>query len=162
MDVETRPVEVEMSRRPVTGAASRWVSHQWVVSGVREPDGENSQSGSVPENEEGLRVGGLAVSLHKSEAEGYWLNLNSPAPCVFVMWRQETGEMPVPWVVTVSYNEAGRMLDAGEKVENIPMSAPMQAWLQAYTDANYTPEVRKKVKRNDPFKDGAFRREKSQ
>lgn len=158
----SRAVIVEMVKRPVTGAASRWVSHQWAVGRVLEepvPAGEETtpaESGA----EETLRYSGLTVTLHRSEGEGYWLNLNSPTPCLFVMWRQEPDEAPVPWVVTASYNEAGRMMDAGERVENVPMSASMRAWVQAFTDANYTPEVRKKVKRNDPFKDGAFRRER--
>jgi hypothetical protein len=51
------------------------------------------------------------------------------------------------------------MLDAGEKVEHAPLPEAMRGWVQAFTDQHYTPEVRKKVKRNDPFKDGAFRRE---
>jgi hypothetical protein len=143
-----------MMHRPVTGAASRWLSHQWGLHAVYDAEPNDNSA-----DESTLRFGGLNVELHHSEGEGYWLNLNSPAPCLFVMWRQESGETPVPWVVTASYNEAGRMLDAGEKVENVPMSEAMHAWVKAFTDANYKPEPRKKVKRNDPFKDGAFRRE---
>ncbi len=155
----SRSVIVEMRQRPVTGVASRWATHQWAIASVREAAPDLEQAADTLVDTDAVAVAGLNVELHKSEGEGYWLNLNSPAPCVFVMWRQESGEMPVPWVATVSYNEAGRMLDAGEKVENLPMSEPMRAWLQEFTDAHYVPEVRKKVKRNDPFKDGAFRRE---
>lgn len=157
----SRPVIVEMRQRPVTGAASRWVTHQWAITSVRDASADLDEAPDTVVDTDALAVAGLNVELHKSEGEGYWLNLNSPAPCVFVMWRQEDGEMPVPWLATVSYNEAGRMLDAGEKVENLPMSEPMRAWLKEFTDANYVPEVRKKVKRNDPFKEGAFRREVS-
>jgi len=102
------------------------------------------------------------VDLHPSEGEGYWLNLNSPAPCIFVMWRLEEGDqVPRPVVVTLSYNEAGRMLDAGDHVDNVPMPAEMREVLIAYTAAHYKPEPRKKVRRNDPFREGAFRRESS-
>ncbi len=156
---ESRPVIVEMRQRPVTGAASRWVTHQWTIASVREASTEIGSDEAREADGDAIAVAGLNVALHKTEGEGYWLNLTSAAPCVFVMWRQEEGEMPVPWVATLSYNEAGRMLDAGEKVENVPLSESMRAWLQAYTDANYVPEARKKVKRNDPFKEGAFRRE---
>lgn len=104
--------------------------------------------------------GGQRIELHPSEGEGYWLNLNSPAPCIFVMWRLEAGDpAPRPVVVTLSYNEAGRMLDAGEQVDNVPMPADVRGALEAYTARHYRPEPRKKVRRNDPFRDGAFRRE---
>jgi hypothetical protein len=160
----SRAVVVEMVKHPVTGAASRWATFQWGIGLVLDDTGATDEREPVAEGggeaDDALRFSGLSVSLHASEGEGYWLNLTSPSPCLFVMWRQESGELPVPWVVTASYNEAGRMLDAGEKVENAPMSEPMRAWVQAFTDANYKPEVRKKVKRNDPFKDGAFRRER--
>jgi hypothetical protein len=153
-----RSVIVEMVKRPVTGAASRWVTHHWGLGAVHEAQAQHEDLDDEADDSR-LRYSGLNVELHHSEGEGYWLNLNSPAPCLFVMWREEDGGPPVPWVVTASYNEAGRMLDAGEKVEHVPLSEEMRTWLQAYTDANYKPEVRKKVKRNDPFKDGAFRRE---
>ncbi len=101
---------------------------------------------------------GSPMDLHPSEGEGYWLNLTSDAPCVFVMWRLEEGdEIPRPVVVTVSYNEAGRMLDAGDRVDRVPMPEVMQSALAEYTMQHYKPEVRKKVKRNDPFKNGASR-----
>lgn len=158
----SRPVIVEMRQRPVTGAASRWVSHQWAIASVRDASPEMDATEADGADTDAIAVAGLSIELHKTEGEGYWLNLTSAAPCVFVMWRQEEGEMPVPWLATVSYNEAGRMLDAGERVENLPMSEPMRAWLQEFTDANYVPEARKKVKRNDPFKEGAFRREGKQ
>lgn len=159
MATDTRPVIVEMVKRPVTGSASRWLSHQWGVGRVLEAD-ESTYGASPADVPDGrLMFSGLNVELHHSEAEGYWLNLHSAAPCLFVMWREESGEPPVPWVVTASYHQAGRMLDAGEKVEHAPLPEAMRGWVQAFTDQHYTPEVRKKVKRNDPFKDGAFRRE---
>src|SRR6185295_3935736 len=70
------------------------------------------------------RFGGLYIELHPSEAEGYYLNITAPDPKVFVMWRHadDGGEPPAfPVVVTVSYNEAARMLDGGEQVDAVPM-----------------------------------------
>ena len=46
--------------------------------------------------------------------------------------------------VTLSYNEAGRMLDAQERVDNVPLPAEAVAWLQAFTDAHYKPEPKKR------------------
>jgi hypothetical protein len=137
---------------------SRWVDFQWEAASVELADGSPSVASKAAQTEEIegetlWRWRGFGVDLHPSEGEGYWLNLTSDVPCVFVMWRMEEGdETPRPVVITVSYNEAGRMLDAGDRVDRVAMPEPMQAALAEYTMAHYKPEVRKKVKRNDPFK----------
>ncbi|GMV47604.1 MAG: hypothetical protein AMXMBFR66_30020 [Pseudomonadota bacterium] len=89
---------------------------------------------------------GLEVALHRDEGEGYYLNLTSGAPAWFVMWRHDGAEVPraVPERVTLSYNEAGRLLDAQERVDNLPLPPAVRDWLQAYTDANYRPEPRER------------------
>ena len=89
---------------------------------------------------------GLEVSLHRDEAEGYYLNLSSGAPVWFVMWRIDEADPSRAWpeIVTLSYNEAGRLLDAQERVDNVPLRGDAVAWLQAYTDAHYTPEPKKR------------------
>ena len=83
--------------------------------------------------------------------------LTSPAPCVFVMWRIFDGLTPParPVIVTVSYNEAGRFLDGGERVDNVAMPDAIAAWMRPFVAVHYKPEPRKKVKRNDPFAAGA-------
>jgi hypothetical protein len=150
------PVAVSFRKRPVQ---SKWVDFEWEAASVVFSDADDR---AVREyevaDETRWTYSGESIDLHNSEGEGYWLNLNSPAPCVFIMWRMEEGdEIPKPVVTTVSYNEAGRMLDAGDKVDNVPMPAEMLAALAEYTAVHYTPEVRKKIRRNDPFKDGSFR-----
>lgn len=89
---------------------------------------------------------GLEVTLHRDEAEGYYLNLSSGAPVWFVMWRTDEADPSRAWPewVMLSYNEAGRMLDAQERVDNVPLSADLVAWLQAFTDAHYQPEPKKR------------------
>lgn len=152
---------VYFRKRPVT---SRWVDFEWDTASVSVDDDHPIERigpvESVVGDEAQWRYFGERIELHPSEGEGYWLNLNSPQPCIFVMWRLEEGdEVPRPVVVTVSYNEAGRMLDAGDHVDNVPMPDNLKVALLAYTNAHYKPEPKKKVRRNDPFKEGAFRRE---
>jgi hypothetical protein len=88
----------------------------------------------------------LPLSLHVDEAEGYHLNLSSGAPVWFVMWRVDDDDPARAWPerVTLSYNEAGRLLDAQERVDNLPLPAALVDWLQAYTDAHYRPEPKKR------------------
>ena len=156
----TWPVAVSFRKRAVQ---SKWADFEWeAASVVFSNDTNRAMNEANVGGETRWIYCGESIDLHNSEGEGYWLNLNSPAPCVFVMWRMEEGDtIPKPVVTTVSYNEAGRMLDAGDKVDNVPMPVEMLEALKEYTAAHYTPEVRKKVRRNDPFKDGAFKRDGS-
>ena len=89
---------------------------------------------------------GFQVALHRDEAEGYYLNLSSGAPVWFVMWRVDDVDPSRAWpeLVTLSYNEAGRLLDAQERVDNVPLTGELVAWLQAYADEHYKPEPKKR------------------
>lgn len=89
---------------------------------------------------------GLPVMLHRDEGEGYYLNLTSGAPVWFVMWRIDDQDTSRAWpeLVTLSYNEAGRLLDAQERVDNVPLAPEVRDWLQVYTDQHYRPEPKKR------------------
>lgn len=88
----------------------------------------------------------LPVNLHRDEAEGYYLNLTSGSPVWFVMWRTDHADPSMAWpeIVTLSYNEAGRWLDAQERVDNVPLDEGVRSVLQDFVDANYRPEPKKR------------------
>jgi hypothetical protein len=44
----------------------------------------------------------------------------------------------------VSYAEAGRWMDAGERVDLVAMPKEMYAWVGGYVERNYKPEPKKK------------------
>jgi hypothetical protein len=70
------------------------------------------------------------------------------------MWRLEPWagvETARPWVTTISYHEAARMMDAGETVDSVPMPAEVRAWVEPWVAANYRPEPRRKQRRNESF-----------
>ncbi|MBQ0957816.1 DUF3305 domain-containing protein [Ideonella sp. 4Y11] len=89
---------------------------------------------------------GLPLLLHADEGEGYHLNLSSGAPVWFVMWRgaEDDPSEAAPEFVTLSYNEAGRLLDAQERVDNVPLPAELVQMLQAFTSAHYRPEPKQR------------------
>ena len=89
---------------------------------------------------------GLDVTLYPDEGEGYWLNLTSPQTVWFVMWRVSDEDPSRAWPerVMLSYNEAGRLLDAQERVDNLPVQAEVRGWLQAFTDEHYRPEPKQR------------------
>jgi hypothetical protein len=75
---------------------------------------------------------------------------------MWVMWRMEPlaghdEPVAVPQVVTVSYTDAGRWLDAQEQVERVDAPEPVLMWLRAFTDAHHQPEVKRR-KRPDSFR----------
>jgi len=157
-------VEVTIVRIPIE---SRWASERWQPARVEIASDRTGRSARdiVPgeclcERTDAAgdhwRCSGFEIELHATEAEGYYLNLSAPDPCVFVMWRSfDDGAMPPvrPVVVTVSYNEAARFMDAGEQVDTVPMIPAIADWLRPFVAANYKPEPRRKVRRNDPVGD---------
>ena len=86
------------------------------------------------------------LELFRDEAEGYFLNLSTGTPVWFVMWRIDDEDPSRAWpeTVSVSYTEAGRWLDAQERIDNVPLPADLTGWLQAYTDVHYRPEPKKR------------------
>jgi hypothetical protein len=159
------PIAVIFQR---TLLANRWVSERWEPVAIVPPESDAPEAGvpvRISDDATGSRwrFDGHTLELHRSEAEGYYLNITAPEPKVFVMWRDrdDGGDPPVfPVVVTVSYNQAARMLDGGERVDAVPLPAAILAWMQPYVTEHYKPEPKKKLRRNDPFVDGAFRGER--
>src|SRR4029077_15802277 len=109
------------------------------------------------------RCSGFEIELHRTEAEGYYLNITAPDPRIFVMWRFfDDGVIPParPVLVTVSYNQAGRFMDGGETVDGVPMLPAIAGWMREFVAVTSQPEPRRKVKRNDPVGDEALRRDR--
>ena len=61
-------------------------------------------------------------------------------------WRIDDEDPSRAWpeIVTLSYHEAGRYLDAQERVDTVPLPAEVRDWLQAYNDQHYRPEPRQR------------------
>jgi hypothetical protein len=149
------PVAVIMQRIPL---ASRWADERWEAVVVETCNDAELAQTLVSEDATGKRwrCTGIAIELHPSEIEGYYLNASAREPKVFVLWRMaEPGDdvepRARPLIVTLSYGEAARFLDAGEQVDAVPISAALLAALDSFVAANYRPEPRKKVKRNELY-----------
>lgn len=100
---------------------------------------------------------GFRAELFRDDAEGYYLNVTTDAPCWFVLWRMEEAAsvaaepIPRPVIVSLSYHDAGRWLDAQETVEQVPAPAPVVEWLRAFVQEHYKPEPKKR-QRPESFK----------
>ncbi|WP_293659885.1 DUF3305 domain-containing protein [Rhodoferax sp. OV413] len=151
-------VAVVMRRERVPGDMSRWQPWRWVLHDVTGHDvlPHAEHFGSVPrcmrqtDDEQMWLHPGFTVELFKDDAEGYELNASSPAPCWFVLWRMEeepgisSERMAVPTMVSLSYHDAGRWLDAQENVDQVPAPAEVVAWMKAFIDEHLVVEAKRR------------------
>ena len=136
---------------------NRWQSERWAPVEVVPDAGEGHAPRLLEEDSEHARWlhPGFAIELHRDEADGYYLNMTTATPYVFVNWRM-VDDLAVPKIVTVSYHEAGRMMDGGELVDGVPLPPALFAWLDEFVRAHYKPE-QKKGKIKPPSFKGAKR-----
>lgn len=99
---------------------------------------------------------GFELRLFKDEAEGYWLNADSDTPFVWVNFDDEE-EPAKPLLLMLSYNEAGRIMDGGGKVDGVPMPPQWLPWLRAFVEQHYKPEPGGKRRARPPSFKGAKR-----
>ena len=136
-----------------TRLGGRWQAEKWEAVGVIDDTAEDSQPRLLSHDDSHARWlhPGYAIELYRDEAEGYYLNLSAAEPFVFVMWRME-GELAKPEFVTLSYNEASRMMDSGESVDGVPMPEGWRSWFDEYVRTHYRPETKKQRARAPSFK----------
>ena len=139
---------------------NRWQAWRWVLADVvpHEPGfGEQPRLLYKGENEERWLHPGFKVELLVTDAEGYYLNVTTPQPCFWVVWRMEEEAaladepVAVPQRVTLSYHDAGRWLDAQEPVEQVPAPLDVVQWMQHFVDQHHVLEVKRR-KRPESFK----------
>lgn len=82
---------------------------------------------------------GCRIELTPKESEGYLLNVSSPRPKIFVMWRMHDG-LAHPDLLSVSYHEGARWMDNEENVDSVPLPEALRPWIAAFADAHYVPE----------------------
>jgi hypothetical protein len=146
-------VAVVMRRERVQGPSARWQPWRWVLDSVV-PD--EPAFGAGPrllydhEDEQRWLHPGFKVELFKDDAEGYYLNATTPAPCWFVLWRMDEeatlAPEPIarPVIVTLSYHDAGRWLDAQETVEQVPAPPEVVEWMAAFAREHYVVEPKRR------------------
>jgi hypothetical protein len=138
------PIAVVMQRRALQ---NRWVDHVWEPAGVLSGYADETAV-RVLRDDASLAQWlhpGFTLVLHKDEAEGYYLNVSSQKPSVFILWRMDD-ERGVPVEVTVSSEEAGRWMDGGHSIERVAMPPEIFAWVGEYVEHNYRPQPQKRIK----------------
>jgi hypothetical protein len=150
MEKPTRMLAVIMQRRMLQ---NRWQSESWEPWSVLESKEQGPARMLVDQG--GIAQWlhpGFELTLHRDEAEGYYMNVSSDAPKIFVLWRmleedEAQGDIrAVPVLITASYDEAGRWMDGGHSVDNVAMPPEIFAWVGEYVEKNYKPEPKKRRK----------------
>ncbi len=139
------PIAVIMERVKL---ANRWATERWETKGVMRdiaPPGSGERVILSDENTTQMLFPGLRLRLHLDEAEGYYLNITSPQPKVFVLWRMRD-EIARPELLTVSYHEGARWMDAEETVDGVALPPDLLQWIGEFVAEHYQPEPRKKVR----------------
>lgn len=137
---------------------NRWQPYQWrPIEILFDPFPLKSSMQCIRNDDADTRwlFSGFEIKLLTAESEGYFLNISSPAPCWFVMWRPEEidgAEVAVPKHVTLSYNEAARLMDGSERVDILPASVGIISLLTDFVNRHYRPE--QKTKRRKPSFEG--------
>lgn len=134
-----------MERRSIV---NRWASERWLPVAVVERD-EGAAGDAEPilidqgqDFQRWLHVG-FRAELFRDEAEGYYLNLSTDQPYVFVEWEMRS-EMAVPRWITLSYHEAARRMDGGAQVDGVPVPFEWLPWVAEFTQQHLQiPEKRR-------------------
>jgi len=94
--------------------------------------------------------GGLTLNLHTDGGEGYWVNLLSDAPYLFVICDEaDDGDDLRPAFITANRDEANGYLEAERVVLPAPMPAAVCDLVERYVLAHYRPLMRKKRARRE-------------
>ena len=142
-----------MRRRVTICFVARWQPWCWELADVVS---NHDGFGNAPrklfdsEREQQWLHPGYQVELFSDDAEGYYLNLSTAAPCWFVMWRMDENphdaslQFARPQAVSLSYHDAGRWLDAQETVEQVAAPSDVLQWLRAFTDDHHVIEPKRR------------------
>lgn len=144
VEFQSWPAAVIMERVALN---NRWASEKWEAKTVVPDVDPKAVPRVIVDSPDMTQIlfGGLRIALQRDEAEGYYMNITSPFPKVFVLWRMKE-TFAQPEMLTVSYNEGARWLDSGEAVDGVPLPVELVPWMARYCEQHYRPEPRKKPK----------------
>ena len=141
------PVSIVMERRV---SSSPWGGENWEAVGIA-PGGPAADARGQPLKIHEDRASsqylhpGFVLRLYEDECESYYHNLMTPHLRCYVVARLDEGEVPVPFLVSLSFDEAHAYLEAGDAVYAVDIPPDIYRWCEAYVLARYVPE--KKYKR---------------
>lgn len=127
-----------------------WIDYSYRAIGVLV--GESGQQKEIKSifrdgEVEHFLVTGLQLRLYEDECESYYHNLMSPKPGCFIVAdeAEDVNDMPVPYLVSLSFDEAHAYLEGDEQVYAVEIPAELYQWAEAFVLTHYV--AIKKTKR---------------
>jgi len=144
----TFPVSVIMEKHP---PANQWADAYWKAVGVVVGEQEETEMRLVHDQDavQQYLIPGLTVRLYKDQCESYYHNMKSPQPGCYIICEKPDNAMPVPFLISMSFDEAHSYLEGDEEVYSVPVPPELYQQTEAYVLDNYFPEKRKKRKLNN-------------
>ncbi len=148
----TVPVAVVMERTIDT--SKKWVVPQWKVFAIVSGEHINQHDQKVLIHEDEIHsryfFGGLLLHLFKDGTEGYWYNLLSQTPYLYVICDGEEGDNDIePAFITANQDEATGYMESDRMVLSIPAPVEICDILERFVISHHHPEQKKKRKRQD-------------
>ncbi|EIJ40957.1 Protein of unknown function (DUF3305) [Beggiatoa alba B18LD] len=133
-----------------------WLKERWRILGVVPVHEEQATSRTellVTDQETQYLWTGFTLQLHKDELESYYHNLTAPKPRLYVVCHGDANEEPIPFLVTLSYDESAAYGEAESRVYDVSMPAEIYRWMELYVLEYYNPKPREKRERQKWFND---------
>ena len=149
-------VAVIMQQSP---SENPWADDYWEAIGVSAGDSAQVTGYHTPLmifEQAGVQLflyPGFQITLYVDECESYYHNLISPTPRCYVV-ADYVDELPVPILVSLSFDEAQAYLEGEQIVYAVDIPAELYRWSEAFVLAHYVPEKKKKRKLKDWKSDG--------
>jgi hypothetical protein len=140
-------VAVLMEKKPSTHP---WANFTYQAIGVIVRESEEEKTVSRVYQSDGVEhflVTGMSLRLFMDECESYYHNLMSPEPGCFIVAEQpeDDEEMPLPYLVSLSFDEVHAYLEGDEQVYSVAIPPALYRWAEAYVLTHYV--AIKKTKR---------------
>ena len=144
-------IAVVMEKQP---SSNPWAEFRYDAVGVvvRDTGTEASVSRIYQDGDiEHFLVTGLNLRLHIDECESYYHNLMSPEPGCFIVASQpdDADEMPLPYLVSLSFDEVHAYLEGDEQIYSVEIPAQLYQWAEAYVLTHYVAIKKTKRKRKN-------------
>ncbi|MCU7818362.1 MAG: DUF3305 domain-containing protein [gamma proteobacterium symbiont of Lucinoma myriamae] len=92
---------------------------------------------------------GFNLELFADECESYYYNLMSSTSRCFIIVQQNEEDVPVPFLVSLSYDAAHSYLEGDEIVYAVDLPPELYRWSEAFILNHYAPEKKFKRKRTN-------------
>ncbi len=127
-----------------------WADFEYQAVGVLVSEGKDDEALRriyQDDEVEHFLVDGLILRLHVDECESYYHNMMSPQPSCFIVAEEpeQAGEMPRPYLVSMSFDEVHSYLEGDQQVYSVAVPEKLYQWAEAFVLNNYV--AIKKTKR---------------